>query len=280
MLAGGPGLGTTARMSAFSSFRSLAQLFALSAAACGSSVQAQADDAPHRTRIALGPQLVPSFPGADGVSVRPLIDVARARGDAPFEFEAPDESFGPILLRAGGVEVGPALNLEGKRSRDDTGGRLSRVGLTVELGGFINHDIAPALRLRTEIRKGLGGHRGWIAVAGADYVARDGDRWLLSLGPRVTLADGRYHRAYFGVAEADAAGAGLPEYRPDGGLQAVGVTAGLIRQITRRWGIYGYAKYDRLLGDPGRSPVVRTFGSRNQMSGGLALTYTFGGGMR
>jgi hypothetical protein len=62
-----------------------------------------------------------------------------------------------------------------------------------------------------------------------------------------------------------------------GGLQAVGMTAGAIRQINARWGIYSYAKYDRLVADPGRSPVVRAFGTRDQLSGGIALSYTFGG---
>jgi outer membrane protein len=61
-------------------------------------------------------------------------------------------------------------------------------------------------------------------------------------------------------------------------VQAVGVTAGYLRQLTPRWGIYSYAKYDRLVGDAADSPIVRQFGSRDQFSGGLALTYTFGGG--
>jgi outer membrane protein len=42
--------------------------------------QAQSDTSvARRTRIALGPQIVPSFPGADRVGIRPLVDVARAR---------------------------------------------------------------------------------------------------------------------------------------------------------------------------------------------------------
>jgi MipA family protein len=241
--------------------------------------QQEGEEAPRRTRVALGPQLVPSYPGADGVSVRPLVDVARGRGDTPFAFEAPDESFGPRLLHGSGLEVGPSLNFEGRRSRSDTDGRLDKVGFTVELGGFVNYQLTPAIRLRTEVRKGLGGHHGWIGVAGADYIARDGDRWLFSLGPRLTLSDGSYNRAYFGVSQTETAMAGLPAYRPDGGLQAVGATAGLVRQFTPRWGVYGYAKYDRLVADPARSPVVREFGSRNQVSGGVALTYTFGRGV-
>ena len=87
----------------------------------------------------------------------------------------------------------------------------------------------------------------------------------------------RYSRAYFSVDPATAVTSSLPAFRASGGLQAVGMTAGALRQINDRWGIYSYAKYDRLVADPGRSPVVRAFGTRNQLSGGVALSYTFGG---
>ena len=36
-----------------------------------------------------------------------------------------------------------------------------------------------------------------------------------------------------------------------------------------------YAGYDRLVRDAGASPLVRRYGSRDQFSGGLGLTYTF-----
>jgi len=94
----------------------------------------------------------------------------------------------------------------------------------------------------------------------------------------VTWADHRYHDAYFSVAPADSAPSGLPAYDAGAGIQAVGVTAGLVTQLTRRWGIYSYAKYDRLAGDAADSPIVRRYGSRDQLSGGIALSYTFGRG--
>jgi outer membrane scaffolding protein for murein synthesis (MipA/OmpV family) len=223
---------------------------------------------------------VPSFPGSDKVSLRPFVDVSRAKGDTPFEFEAPDESFGFAIVKGGGFAFGPALGIEGKRDAEDVGAALPKVGFTVEVGGFVQYQLSEPFRLRAEVRKGLGGHRGVIANLSADYVARDGDKWLFSIGPRLTIGNDRYHRAYFGVAPADAAPSGLPSFRPDGGVQAVGITAGFIRQLTPRWGINSYARYDRLVGDPARSPIVRTLGSRNQYSGGLALTYTFGSGVR
>ena len=243
---------------------------------------AQDDDGqakePRRIRVGLGPQLVPSYPGADDHSLRPLVDVSMARGSTPFEFEAPDESFGPELISTGGLEFGPALNFEGSRTAKDVGADLDKVPFTVEAGAFVEYEFSPKFRIRVEGRKGLGGHDGWIGQAGADFVARNGDDWLFSIGPRVTWSDSNYHRAYFGVTAPEAARTGLAVYNPGGGIQAVGATAGFLTQISDRWGIYSYAKYDRLVGDAADSPVVRSFGSRDQLSGGLALTYTFGGG--
>ncbi|UZK68338.1 MipA/OmpV family protein [Sphingomonas sp. S1-29] len=235
---------------------------------------------PRRTRIALGPQLVPSYPGSDSYDVRPFLDVSRTRGDIPFAFEAPDESGGLPLLTKGRFQIGPAFGFEGRRRGREVGGALPDVGFTVELGGFAQYAVTDAVRVRVEARQGIGGHKGLIANISGDYVMRDADRWLFSIGPRLTLSNSRYNRAFFGVAPADAAASGLPAYTADGGLQAVGATAGLLRQLTPSWGVYGYTKYDRLVGDPGGSPLVREFGSRNQLSGGLALTYTFGAGVR
>ena len=236
----------------------------------------QNDKPPLRTRVALGPQLVPSYPGSDSYSLRPFVDVSRARGDDDFAFEAPDESFGFPLIRNDKFQFGPSLGFEGQRDADDVGAAVPKVGFTFEAGAFAQVQILPAIRVRVEGRKGIGGHKGLIGSVGADYVARDRDRWLFSIGPRLTLADARYHRAYFGVTPATAAATGLGAFRPDGGIQAVGATAGVLRQLSPRWGIAGYAKYDRLVADAGRSPLVRAFGSRDQLSGGLALSYTFG----
>ena len=250
--------------------------FAVAAGAFAPAALAQDASEQRRTRVALGPQLVPSYPGSDSVSLRPFIDLSRTRGDTPFEFEAADESFGFPLLRHEGFAIGPSLGFQGSRTAKDVGAPVAKVRTTFEAGGFVQYQLTPSLRARAELRKGIGGHKGWIGTVGADYVARDADQWLFSVGPRVTIGDDRYHRAYFGVSAADAQATGLPRFVAQGGVQAVGLTTGLIYQFTPTWGISSYAKYDRLVGDAADSPIVRRFGSRNQFSGGLALTYTFG----
>jgi MipA family protein len=231
---------------------------------------------PLRTRIALGPQIYPAFPGSDKFDIGPFVDVDRARGDKPFTFEAPDESFGFSLVKVGGFRFGPALNWEGARTAEDVGADLPKVKFSLEPGGFVALDVTDSFRLRAELRKGVTGHKGWVGSAGADYVLRDGDAWLFSIGPRVTWSDNRYHDAWFGVAPADATASGLPAYDPSGGIHAYGAAASFLTEITPRWGIQTYVKYDRLVGDAAASPIVRQLGSRDQFSGGVALSYTFG----
>jgi len=90
------------------------------------------------------------------------------------------------------------------------------------------------------------------------------------------ISSKKHQQAYFGVSPAASLRSGLPAYDAEAGLTAIGLTSGYLRQLTPRWGISTYAKYDRLLGDAANSPVVRRLGSRNQVHGGIGLTYTFG----
>jgi outer membrane scaffolding protein for murein synthesis (MipA/OmpV family) len=226
--------------------------------------------------VGLGLQLVPAFPGADDVTLRPMIELSRARGSEEFEFEAPDESFGFPLFQSGDLAFGPALNLQGSRKAGDLGADLPKVGFTVEVGVFVQYSLSERLRLRSEVRKGIGGHEGWIVSLGSDFVARDGDKWLFSAGPRLMISSKKHQQAYFGVSPAASLRSGLPAYDAEAGLTAIGLTSGYLRQLTPRWGISTYAKYDRLLGDAANSPVVRRLGSRNQLHGGIGVSYTFG----
>ncbi len=229
----------------------------------------------YRVRVGLGAQLQPEFIGADDTEVGPLWDIDIARGTNPFRFEAPDDSFAIPLISTAGFSAGPAASIEGSRKNSDVGAPVGKVSTTIEVGAFAQHEMGEHFRVRGELLKGLGGHKGLIGSVGADYIARDGDNYVFSLGPRLLFSDSRYQRAYFGV-DADAALAtGLPVYRPDAGLHAAALTSGLSYQFSPRFGMFGYARYERLMRDAAKSPIVRELGSRNQLSGGLGLSYTF-----
>jgi outer membrane protein len=233
------------------------------------------DSDDYRVRLGLGAQLRPEFIGADGTELAPLFDVDIARGSDPFRFEAPDDSFGIRLISRDRFSAGPAANIQGSRKNSDVGAPVGKVKTTIEAGAFAEYLASDSLRLRGELRKGIGGHEGLVGHIGGDYIMRDGDRYVLSVGPRLSLSDGRFQRAYFGVDSAAALASGLPLYRPDAGIHAVGLASGLSYQFSPRLGLFGYGRYERLVGDAARSPIVREFGSRNQLSGGLGLSYMF-----
>jgi outer membrane protein len=228
-----------------------------------------------RVRVGLGAQLRPEFIGADSTEVAPLWRINIAHGTDPFKFSAPDYSFGIPLLSTGGFSVGPAANIESGRKRSDLDVPVDKVPTTMEAGAFTSYQLSDSLYLRAEALKGLGGHDGIVGTVGADQIWRDGDRYVFSIGPRALFSDSRYQRAYFGVGPAAALASGLPAYRPSGGIHGVAAASGISYQFDPRWGLFGYARYERLVGDAAKSPIVRQLGSRNQLSGGLALSYTF-----
>jgi outer membrane protein len=109
----------------------------------------------------------------------------------------------------------------------------------------------------------------------ADFVLRHRDTYVFSIGPRARWADDNFHDAYFSVTPAVAAAPGLPAYNAGSGFHEVGLYSSLTYMLDRPWGVYGYAGYDRLIGDAADSPIVTAFGSRNQYSGGIGLFYNF-----
>jgi outer membrane protein len=223
-----------------------------------------------------GPQISPKFPGADTYGITPMPVFGLRRPGDPIPVESPDEGFGIGLLgRRGVVDIGPVVQFIAKRDPQDVGAAVEEVDISVEVGAFVNLNLAPWLRLRAEGRKAVTGHEGWNGDVSADFVLRGGDTTVFTIGPRARIADDRFHQAYFGVTPAVSLATGLPVYTPGGGVHAVGVAAGLTHQFTPSWGIFTYAAYDRLVGDAARSPIVRTLGSRDQYSAGLGISYTF-----
>lgn len=228
-----------------------------------------------RIRVGLGPQVRPAYPGADKYEVGPVFDFATAKGDEEFPVEAPDDRFGFDLFTIGKLTIGPAASVQGSRRNSDVGAPVGKVDTTFEVGGFAEYVMSDSFRLRAEAVKGVNGHEGVVGSLGADKIWRDGDRYSITLGPRLMLSDGRYQRAYFGVTPAVALATGLPAYRPSSGVHAVALTSGAFTMLDDRWGLFGYARAERLVGDAAKSPIVRTYGERNQFAGGLGLSYVF-----
>ncbi len=224
--------------------------------------------------VGAGTQVKPAYPGADQAKVGFLPDVTVWRTGEPIPVESPDEGKGFAIVKAGnGTAFGPALTFAPRRSATAIPG-LPEVGFGVELGMFAETYLAGPVRLRAELRHGIGAHKALTADLAADLVVRRGAEGLLAtIGPRVRWGSAKYNRAYFGIA-APGPGLALPAYQPGNGIYAVGAVAGVHLPISRRLGLFSYAGYDRLSGAAARSPIVQT-GSQDQFSAGLALTYRF-----
>jgi outer membrane protein len=237
---------------------------------------ASADDGKaFRVRVGVGPQLQPAYVGADKEQVAPLFRFDLARDSHPFRFKGPDDAIGFGLISSKGFSVGPSVDIESRRKDADVGAAVGEVPRTIEAGAFVQYDDERSIRVRADIRQGIGGHKGLVGSVGADKYWRDGDRYVFSIGPRFSFSDARYQRAFFGVTPEASLATGLPIFSPRGGLHAVGMITGLTYQFSPRFGLFGYGRYDRLVGDAAKSPIVLQHGSRDQFSGGVGLTYTF-----
>ncbi len=228
-----------------------------------------------RVRPGLGAQIRPEYPGADKSEWAPYVSFSIARGDRPFGFGAPDDSFGIGLISSDKFSAGPAAKIQSGRKDSEVGAPVGKVSTTIEAGAFAQFEPSESMRLRGELRKGIGGHEGLVGSIGADLVSRDGDKYLFSIGPRLLFSDGRYQRAFFGVSPEAALASGLAPYRPGGGIYAAAATSSVRYSLGSDWGLFGYARYERLLGDARKSPIVRELGSPNQYSAGIGVSRTF-----
>ena len=222
-----------------------------------------------------GGQFLPRYPGADENKLSFLPVIAFRHAGDPLSFGAADQGFGIDFSGASKIDIGPVVQLQASRRDKDVGVPIGKVGMTIEAGAFVQTYVAPFLRLRVEGRRGIGGHDAWVGDISADFVYRDDDRTIVSLGPRVRVAEAKYQRAYFGITPAAALATGLPVYDPGGGIYELGLASSFTHQFSFTWGIRAFAGYDRLIGDGGKSPLVQAYGDRDQFSAGLAISYTF-----
>ncbi len=220
---------------------------------------------------------LPRYQGADdyGLYPVPFLDV-RPAGTPP-RFHAPRDGIGYALYDTDALKIGPVAQIElGRRVKHnpDLAG-LGNVGAAAEIGGFVDYWPTPWLRARVEVRQGFGGHHGVVSDETLDFVVPVAPQWVVSGGPRLTVATKEANTPYFGVNAAQSAASGLPVYDVGGGLRSVGVGTQARYQWNPRWASYGFVEYSRLTGDVANSPVVAMRGSADQAMFGLGTTYSF-----
>jgi len=229
---------------------------------------------------------IPAYPGAPTnlytFTGFPLFVILKP-GDPPFFFGARD-SFGVPIIDWGRFQLGPVGRLEWPRYQSwySQLNGLGDVNLAVQLGGFAQYWPVPWLRLRGEVRQGIGGETGVTGDLFADVIVPVG-QFRLSGGPRMTLQTTAAVSPYFSITAAQAAAANaaqptlppLTPYNAGGGLYSYGAGGQIEYFFNPQWSAHVIAEYERITDSAADSPIVTQRGSPNQFTFGIGATYSF-----
>lgn len=219
----------------------------------------------------------PAWEGSKDLSPYLLPGLSIRRAGTPLSFSAPDDSPGFAIFDENWLKAGVVGKLKGPRSSVEhselTG--VHDIDWTIEAGLFAEFWPTEKLRARIEARRGLIGHHGDIVDLSADWVERHGP-WTVSFGPRLSLADTRYMDKLFGANAYEAFKNGhIGAYRAEGGAKSFGLAGAVSYEWSKSWTTTIYAKYNRLVGSAGASPLVSQIGARDQFTLGATVAYSF-----
>lgn len=171
----------------------------------------------------------------------------------------------------------PAFGYRGERKASDAPilAGLGTVSSAFEFGAAVSYRM-DYLKGFVELRRGFGGHEGWVGETGIDAIYDPTPRMTISAGPRATFASSDYMQTYFGVTAAQAAASGLPTTTVGGGFKTVGIEGELRYRLTDKLTAVTGARWDRLISDAASSPIITGGGEKDQFTVRLGLTYKFG----
>ncbi len=241
--------------------------------------QEQPDDA-WSINVGAGAMIRPDYEGSDDYEVRGLpilglnyrdivilrgpalmIDVVQLSGTGL----ADHLSFGPLLEFDSGREANdnPVL-----RNLDDIDeGALA--------GVFFGYELGPVELQLSVAQDATSRHEGLIAEIQAQYGVMLAQRLRAQLEISGSWSNDDYTQAYFGITRAQARASGLREYTARAGVKDAGASLSLHYLMSEHWRLSGRFGYRRLLGDAADSPLVEDFGSANQASAALFVSYQF-----
>jgi len=227
--------------------------------------------------VGIGGEYTPDFVGSKNGKLMPIPIFSIRRAGSVDQFRGPRDSASIALFDVGNFRAGPAFKYVASR-RSDKYAELTGLGdvkAPYELGGFVEYFPVDWLRLRSELRQGMGGNTGTVADVSADVIVPLIQRLTISAGPRFTWKSTKATAPYFGVDAAQSVASGLPMYDARGGAHSVGFGGQISYRINPQWEVHAYVEYEKLLGDAADSPLVKLRGSSNQTTIGLGASYSF-----
>ncbi len=171
-------------------------------------------------------------------------------------------SVAPVLGYGGGRQEATDSNLKG----------LGNIQSAVTAGVILKYQTGPFSLTVTPRDAVTHGDDGFITTIAAAYAWQIAPRLKLSIGPTLSVIDGRYAQTYFGIDAQQAARSGKRLYNPDGGVKDVGLAGSLGYAFDSHWVLQTLLSDRELVGDAADSPIVR---SKNQASVATVLGYRF-----
>lgn len=242
--------------------------------------------------IGVGGAVIPRYEGAEDYTVTP-VGALRGRVSGIGFSTLGTALFVDVIPSAGGpgtkFVAGPMAHLTLDRSslrrvRDPQIVALGRIKPAVEVGGhfgvsrtgIITSDF-DTLSVDLAISHDVTGiHESLIVTPSINYGTPLSRKAFVGVSASATHVGSGYARRYFGVTPGQAAASGLRTYTPGAGFKDVSFGAvgnlSLTGDLLRGLSAFVIASHSRLLGEFGRSPIVR---KRGQWFAGAGLAYTF-----
>lgn len=227
--------------------------------------------------VGAGARFTPDYLGSSKNLLRPFPIFALGRGLLPRYWSAEDDMLSIGLLNGPDWRLGLSGNLLWQRQQSSSGALrgLGDVKFGFEGGIFGEAYLLPWLRLRADLRRGFFAHEAFVGDFKIDAFSKIGEKWIVGIGPRLSVATSDFNRTYFGVGPAQSIASGLPVYSPRGGLLSAGFLAQASYLWTPKWRSTAYVEYKRLLGDAATAPLVRQRGTPDQVTFGFSTSYSF-----
>lgn len=222
----------------------------------------------------------PDYVGSNDYIFRPRPLISLGRGTKSTWWTSEDDAISIGVFSGQAWRVGFSGDLLWRRT-DSTNPALILVPDTkfgFEAGGFVEFYPTSWLRARADLRRGFIAHDALVADLKLDAFTRVG-AWQFGVGPRMRIAGADYVRTYFGTYGSFAGTGGLLQ-RFNAGVHSVGAIAQLSYNWTEKFQTTAYVEYKHLVGDATRSPIVRTFGSRDSITVGIGASYAIDLGFR
>ena len=218
---------------------------------------------------------IPTWQVDVGLAVddRPIYEGARARrvlGGPVIDIRYQDlaffsigEGIGVNLLRGDHYRAGIALGYDlGRRDEQDLThlSGLGDVGRAPVVRGFGTYVVSKEfpLVLRVDVRKIIGGARGWVGDVDA-YLPLPGssEKLVMFAGPSVKFADRLHMQTLFGVVPYQSVDSGYPVYTAHGGLNSAGFGFSATRFLSKKWLLNIDLAANREFGSAIDSPIVQ-----------------------